>query len=61
MRKHTKRALTLNLETIRSLRHGDLHGVAGGSDDTGTALCPNTKGCPFPVLTDACPSHQKGC
>lgn len=58
MRKHAKRALSLKLETIRSLHHGDLCGVAGGAD---TALCPNTRGCPFPVLTDTCPTQQKGC
>ena len=59
MRKHAKSALSLNMETIRSLRHGDLRGVAGGAGET--AFCPNTKGCPFPVLTDTCPTRDKGC
>jgi hypothetical protein len=52
MKKHTKKPLSLNTETIRSLTDGDLAGIAGGVD---TRLCPNTKGCPFPVLTDGCP------
>jgi hypothetical protein len=51
MKKHAKKVLSLNTETIRSLSDGALAEVAGGAD---TRLCPNTKGCPFPVLTDAC-------
>ena len=58
MKKHAKMGLRLGKETIRSLRDGDLRGVAGGDDET--RLCPQTKGCPFPVLTDTCPSG-KGC
>jgi hypothetical protein len=52
MKKHAKKVLSLNTETIRSLSDGALAAVAGGAD---TRLCPNTKGCPFPVLTDGCP------
>jgi hypothetical protein len=52
VKKHTKTLLSLNCETIRCLVLDDLSCVAGGLDDT--AFCPNTKGCPFPVLTDKC-------
>lgn len=55
--KNTKMGLRLGKETIRSLRDGDLRGIAGGDE---TQLCPLTRGCPFPVLTDTCPSG-KGC
>jgi hypothetical protein len=56
MKKHKKTVLSLNAQTIRSLTRTDLDVVAGGDD---TALCPNTKGCPFPVLTETCTG--KGC
>jgi len=56
MKKHKKNVLSLNAQTIRSLTRTDLDVVAGGDD---TALCPNTRGCPFPVLTETCTG--KGC
>jgi hypothetical protein len=59
MKKHAMRTLRLKTETVRSLIEGDLSAVAGGGGDT--ALCPNTRGCPFPVLTDTCACTGKGC
>lgn len=57
MKKRAKVGLRLARETIRSLQGGELHRAAGGDD---TRLCPLTRGCPPPVLTDTCPSG-KGC
>lgn len=57
MKKNTKSGLRLNRETVRSLQRSELRAAVGGDD---TALCPLTRGCPYPVLTDTCPSG-KGC
>ena len=59
VKKHGKKALSLNAETIRSLARTDLRAIGGGDD---TALCPLTRApCPPPELTADCPTVKGVC